>query len=155
MRKIVLFIQIFIVTIFAASFAKAQMPGDPQPPSLSAIQQFSPSKEISKLSEDLKQLYQTQSSALSRKQKPDIPNDGIIKYLQLKGDRVVIDVSFSGSESAATAELRKIGMEIKAVYGHLISGIIAISALPRLNQLLILNSPGRHITSLVKKSFGI
>ena len=81
MRTIVRFIQIFSVTIFTANLVKAQMPGDPQPPSLSAIQQISPSKEISKLSEDLKQLYQTQSSALSRqqKQKPEIPNDGIIK----------------------------------------------------------------------------
>jgi subtilisin family serine protease len=136
MRKIVHRLQIFTVFIFAASFAKAQMPGDPQPPSLSAIQQISPSKEISKLSEDLKQLYQTQTSALNRqqRQKPDFPNDGIIKYLQLKGDRVVIDVSFSGSESAAIAELKKMGMEIKAVFGHVISGIIAISALPAIES---------------------
>jgi hypothetical protein len=95
-------------------------------------------KTSSKLSPDLKKLYDNYGPNAKKvestlaKPVPSSPNGGTNKYMQIKGDRVVIDVTAKGDVNATKTELQKMGLEVKAVYGRVISGIIPISALPQI-----------------------
>jgi len=116
--------------------ANAQVKGDPAFSGV-ALQQTSP-KTPSVLSPDLKKLsttYQTPKTKAPQalaKPTPGTGTDYFNKYMQIKGDKVVIDVTAKEDLATAKAELQKLGATITATYGRVISAIIPIAALPQL-----------------------
>ena len=118
--------------------ASAQVKGDPAFSGV-AQQQTGP-KTPSVLSPDLKKLstsYQTQKTKAPQSLAKPIPGTGTStdyfnKYMQIKGDKVVIDVTAKEDLATAKAELQKLGATITATYGRVISAIIPIAALPQL-----------------------
>jgi len=121
------------IVLFTQSL-HAQVKGDP---AISGTpQQQLPAKVSSRLSPDLQRLYESQSGARTKiaesTKKPTLPNDGLTDYLQIRGDKVVVDVTVKGDLSTTRAELQKMGFQVKASYGRVISGLIPIGALPQL-----------------------
>ena len=66
--------------------------------------------------------------------KPGVSTDALSKYMQVKGDRVVIDVTIKENLSSARAELQAMGFKETAVFGRVISGTISVSALSKLES---------------------
>ncbi|HLK30730.1 MAG TPA: S8 family serine peptidase [Puia sp.] len=127
-----------LLILFCATTTHAQIKGNPSL-KVTTLQPPGTPKVSSKLSPDLKNLYDNSSSAQSNAKavqslgaKPLPPNNGLDKYMQIKGDKVVVDVTAKGDVNAAKTELQKMGFEVKAVFGRVISGIISISSLPQL-----------------------
>jgi hypothetical protein len=127
------------VCILVSSFAGAayaQVKGDPVfagVASLSEDLQKSPGR----LSPDLKKLSDNYTAsrtkeATSIKGSPVAGAGGSDRFMQIKGDRVVVDITVKDDMQSAKAELQKIGVKITASYGRVISGTIPISALPQL-----------------------
>ena len=116
--------------------ASAQIKGDPAFSGV-AQQQTSP-KTPSVLSPDLKKLsadYQTPKTKAPQALAKPIPGTGtdyFNKYMQIKGDKVVVDVTAKEDLATAKAELQKLGATITATYGRVISAIIPIASLPQL-----------------------
>lgn len=116
--------------------AHAQIKGDPAFSGV-AQQQTGP-KTPSVLSPDLKKLsstYQTQKTKAPQaltKPTPGTGTDYFNKYMQIKGDKVVVDVTAKEDIATAKAELQKLGATITATYGRVISAIIPIASLPQL-----------------------
>jgi len=111
----------------------AQKKGDPV--LQSAPQQPVIQKSNSVLSPALQKLYdntnpvrKTQPSA----EKSIVINDGLEKYLQIKGNGVVVDITVKENMAATKASLQQLGLKITGVYGRVISGIMPISDLPAL-----------------------
>ena len=122
------------VVCFSVSTVHAQVKGDPaftgtinQQPALSKIPTpLSP--ELKKLSDQ----YGPHAKVAESVAKPGPSTDALAKYMQIKGGNVVVDVTAKGDLSSARAELQKLGFKETAVFGRVISGSIAISALSQL-----------------------
>jgi subtilisin family serine protease len=116
--------------------ASAQINGDP---AFSGVVQQQPGpKTPSILSPDLKKLstaYQSQKTKSPQALARPIPGTGtndFNKYMQIKGDKVVVDITAKEDIATAKAELQKLGATITATYGRMISAIVPIAALPQL-----------------------
>ena len=136
MRKNLLSITLgILLALICTSPSNAQIKGNPVLKA-TTVQQLASPKISSRLSPDLKKLYDNSTlnaqKAISGLSKTIPNNDALNKYMQIKGDRVVVDITAKTDVNAAKTELQKIGLEVKAVYGRVISGIIPISALPQL-----------------------
>ena len=132
MRKILLSTVCVGIAVLSCVQSRAQIKGDPV---LRAAPQQQPvQKSPSRLSPALQKLYDNTIAARKAApgDKPVIPNDALDKYLQIKGDGVVVDITIKEDMAAAKAALLQLGLKITGVYGRVISGIIPISALPRL-----------------------
>ncbi|HVW62805.1 MAG TPA: S8 family serine peptidase [Puia sp.] len=122
------------VTLFSLTL-RAQVKGDPAANGTTPI--LIPPKISSKLSSDLKKLYDdngARAKAVQSTKKPTLPDDAMNAYLQIKGDKVVVDVTVKGDLQAARTELQKMGLQISATYGRVISGLMPITALPQLES---------------------
>ncbi len=64
--------------------------------------------------------------------RPSTPGNGLYKFIQMQGDRVLVDITIKGDPQAAKTELTKLGFITKASYGRMLSGSIPISALSKL-----------------------
>ncbi|HXB91161.1 MAG TPA: hypothetical protein VNU72_02685, partial [Puia sp.] len=129
---------IFMVMLSLLSFgiSYAQVKGDPVFGGVAAPP-ADMQKSSTRISPDLKKLYENFSSvrskAIESTGKPSPINAGSLnKYMQIRGDRVVVDVTIKDDLSAAKAELLKMGMTITGTFGRVISGTIAINSLPQL-----------------------
>jgi len=136
MKKNLLSIAIgsWALVLFSVKTVSAQVKGDPAF-SGAVIQQPGTAKPSSKLSPDLKKLsdqYGPHAKVAESVRKPTPSGDALTKYMQIKGDKVVVDVTVKEDLASARAELKKLGFQEKAVYGRVISGVIPISALPQL-----------------------
>jgi len=115
---------------------RAQVKGDPAV-STAAIDAGAVQKTPSKLSPELKKLsdsYGARAKVAQSTKPPVVADDGMAKYMQIKGDNVVVDVTVAGDVATAKAALQKLGFQFKAAYGRVISGLIPISALPQLES---------------------
>lgn len=116
-----------LVMLFAANTTQGQVSGNPRikkmPGAQPGIQ-----KSSSILSKDLISLYESKNPG-ARRAAGAGPGNGMNNLIQVKGDRVMLDVTFKGDEQKARAELRKLGFEIKAVYGRMISGSVPVTTL--------------------------
>ncbi len=124
--------------LFLLSFGSgyAQVKGNPVFGGVAAPP-FDMQKSPTRISPDLKKLYENYSSvrskAIESTGKPTPINaNSLNKYMQIRGDRVVVDVTIKDDMSAAKAELLKMGMTITGTFGRVISGTIAINSLPQL-----------------------
>jgi hypothetical protein len=129
-------VSVCILVLFSAGATYAQVKGDPVfggvAPTQSDLQ-----KSGTKLSPDLKKLYDNYATpktkqAESTKKSGPVGTSDLNKFMQIRGDRVVVDITVKEDIQSAKAELQKIGMTITASYGRVISGTISISALPQL-----------------------
>jgi subtilisin family serine protease len=122
---------------FSMGTVQAQVKGDPAFGGVAAPQ-ADLQKSPTKLSPDLKKLYDSYAapkSKIAESTKPSNPaanTTDFSRYMQIRGNSVVIDVTISDDLPSAKAELQKIGVTITAVYGRVISGTIPITALPQL-----------------------
>jgi subtilisin family serine protease len=147
MRKILLSATgVCMFVLFFASIANAQkkpqtkLPPQQQAPAV--LQQTGLSKTSSKLSPELKNLYEnygpnakkTESAKTNLAVKPVPSSNALNKYMQVKGDRVVVDITVKQDMATAKTALQKMGVQITAVFGRLISGTIPIASLPQLES---------------------
>src|SRR5258708_3695120 len=120
--------------LFSVSTVHAQVKGDPAFTG-TVNQQPGMPKTSTTLSPDLKKLsdqYGPHAKVAASVKKPTPSNDALAKYMQIKGDKVVIDITVKEDLRTALAELQKLGFQETAVFGRVISGTIPISALPQL-----------------------
>lgn len=133
MKRILLVAVCICAGIMCSLKMQAQVKGDPifnATPKQTKIQ-----KTDSKLSPELQKLYEKTTGARKAQvagEKPLVPNDAMNKYLQIKGDRVVVDITVKGDMTGTKAALQQLGLNITGVYGRVISGLIPIAALPQL-----------------------
>ncbi|MFT3932304.1 MAG: S8 family serine peptidase [Chitinophagaceae bacterium] len=135
MHKIILCTVCAGISFFLSTSVKAQIKGDPAfntVPKQPAFQKLN-----SSLSPELQKLYN--NSANARKaptgdEKPLFPNS-LDKYLQLKGDAVLVDITVKQDMAGTKSRLQQLGLTITGVYGRIISGLIPINALPQLNTM--------------------
>lgn len=133
-RKLLFLTLLASVTLFSLSL-HAQVKGDPEASGTTPI--LIPPKTSSKLSNDLKKLYEdkgARAKVVQSTRKPSLPEDAMNAYLQIRGDKIVVDVTVKGDIQAARTELQKIGLECRASYGRVISGLMPISSLPQLES---------------------
>jgi len=112
----------------------AQVTGDP--PFTGTLGTQAP-KTPSNLSQDLKDLSTTwqkpQNKIVQSFTKPIKSTDYFSKFMQIKGDRVVVDVTVKDDDIAtAKTELQQAGATITSVYGRVISAVVPIASLSRL-----------------------
>jgi subtilisin family serine protease len=135
MKKNLLQIAALVLFSITSISLHAQVKGDPAPSG--AVSDQAPRKTSSRLSSDLKKLYDdngARAKVVQSTKKPTQPEDAMNAYLQIKGDKVVVDVTVKGDVQAARAELVKMGFQVKASYGRVISGLIPIRSLPQLES---------------------
>jgi len=133
MKRILLVAVCACAGIMCSLKMQAQIKGDP---AFNATpQQTKIQKTDSKLSPELQKLYDKTTGARKAQvagEKPLVQNDAMNKYLQIKGDRVVVDITVKGDMTGTKAALQQLGLNITGVYGRVISGLIPITALPQL-----------------------
>jgi Subtilase family/Secretion system C-terminal sorting domain len=128
----------FCCLLSCSIMAQAQVPGNPKLPTPGkTILQVD--KTPTKLSPDLKTLAAKNNTAkiqdLSIQAKPVPATGGLDKYIQYRGGGVVVDISVKGNVNAAKADLQKNGFQVTGVYGRVISGIIPLSSIDKLENL--------------------
>ena len=127
---------LFLSLFFLPHTASAQVKGDPLFPGVA--DGTTVSKSASTLSPDLQRLVTTTTTTAKTKTtealtKPTPPGvSDFTRYMQIKGDRVVVDVTAKEDIGLAKAELQALGATITATYGRVISATIPISSLSRL-----------------------
>lgn len=116
------------------SALNAQIKGDPKLPV--KIEAGSIDKISSKLSPDLQKLKNNNSFKIQNESSaaPSAKNDALHKYLQIKGDKVLVDFTVKENMAQAKTDLQKMGVTITGVYGRVISGFVPISVLPQLEN---------------------
>lgn len=110
MKKHLLCLTLLGMLTFSFTFLQAQITGD--------------RVITSRLSWELKRLYGPH----------DQGDDPMAQYLQISGDKVVVEMSMTGDIQATRAELGKMGFKELGAYGRLISGLIPIGSLPQLES---------------------
>lgn len=135
MQKKLLFVIFTCAYLLPTIFSSAQVIGNPE---LKAARPplIDPNKSQSRLSDDLKRLYETNvgDKRLRSAEKPLPLNEGMEKLMQVKGNRVVVDITATGDVKATRAELERMGVKINAVFGRVISASIPIDLLPQLES---------------------
>jgi hypothetical protein len=111
----------FLFVLLFDNVTKAQISSNPQLESL-ATQQPQIEKSSSNVSNDLKILYDKHSANSNNadlQNKPVQPNVGMEKYLQIRGDKVLVDITVKEYNSKTRADLEKTGFKIFAAYDAL------------------------------------
>ncbi|HWK08241.1 MAG TPA: T9SS type A sorting domain-containing protein [Puia sp.] len=124
------------IVLFSVSTVHAQVKGDPAFTG-TISQPLAAPKTSTILSPELKKMsdqYGPHAKIAESVTKPVASSDALAKYMQIKGGNVVVDVTAKGDLASARAELQKLGFKESAVFGRVISGTIAISALSQLES---------------------
>jgi subtilisin family serine protease len=125
---------LLFLALLYSSVASAQIKGDPVFGGVAAQQDLQKTSSI--LSPDLKKLATAgpaPKTKIAQSLAKPAPGDNYFdKFMQIKGNKVVIDVTAKEDVATAKTALQKLGATITAVYGRVISAVITISALPQL-----------------------
>ncbi len=128
----------FCFLLSCSIMAQVQVPGNPKLQAPGAMI-LPVDKTPTKLSPELKNLAAKNNGAkiqsLSIQAKPVPTTGGLDKYIQYHGGGVVVDVSIKGNINTAKADLQKNGFQVTGVYGRVISGIIPLSSIDKLENL--------------------
>lgn len=116
------------MAFYASTTSFAQIKGDPQPSQ--KVQQPTEQKAVSKLSPDLKELHEKMKA--NAQYRAGGGSNTLQNYMQVKGDKVLVDFTARKNIETAKAELVKMGVIITATYGRVISGFVPINNLPKL-----------------------
>ena len=134
MKKLLLWTSTCVLLLFFVKSADAQIKGNPQFKT-NLLQQPAIPKTSSRLSPDLKKLYDNYGPNAKRVEsnaKAAPSSDAMNKYMQIRGDKVVVDITVKQDINTATIELKKMGLQITGVFGRVISGLMPISSIPQL-----------------------
>ena len=110
----------------------AQMEGNPRlnvQPTLPSTMK----KPSSKISEPLSKLYESYApSSLSAgtKPTPSLADMPMAKHMQIKGDRVLVDITVKEYNNKTRLQLENMGLKINAAYGRVVSGTVPITSIP-------------------------
>jgi hypothetical protein len=114
----------------------SQVPGNPRLDK-AIIPKSTTGKSSSRLSPDLRKLVlQSKSADITNLAKPssgDIGN-GLENLIQLYNGKVVIDATIAGDQAQARLQLEKAGAKITGTFGRIISALIPIESLPKLEE---------------------
>jgi hypothetical protein len=128
----------FCCFLSCSLMAQAQVPGNPKL-QMAGQTILQVDKTPTKLSPELKNLAAVNNGpkfqSLSIQAKPVAPTGGLDKYIQYQRGGVVVDISVKGNVNAAKADLQKNGFQVTGVYGRVISGVIPLSSLDKLENL--------------------
>ena len=112
---------------------QAQVKGDPSP--TGSIEASAVQKTSSRISPELKKLADNAGArnkiAQAVKPLPGVSED-FTQFLQIRGDKIVIDVTAKSDVASTKSELQKLGFQVKASFGRVISGLMPISNLSQL-----------------------
>lgn len=124
-----------VASIFLMNVLHAQIKGNPQ--LQGKVQQPSLQKISTKLSPGLQVLHDNTSFKIQNKSalSSDTKTDALQKYLQIKGDKVLVNFTIKDSAAATRVQLQKMGIIITGVYGRVISGFVPIAILPQLEAI--------------------
>jgi Subtilase family/Secretion system C-terminal sorting domain len=118
--------------------AQQQVPGNPKLQTQGQMI-LQVDKTPTKLSPELKNLAAVSNGpkfqSLSIQAKPVAPTGGLDKYIQYSRGGVVVDISVKGNVNTAKADLQKNGFQVTGVYGRVISGIIPLTSIDKLENL--------------------
>ncbi|MDQ3681855.1 MAG: hypothetical protein M3352_02130, partial [Bacteroidota bacterium] len=138
MRKNLHFsILFFVCILFSVQITLAQ---DERNPGLKTVPpgQAGTEKSSSKLSQELRNLYNSYLPSPQRvdaKAKPDVLNEGLNDLIQVIDNMVLVDITImEANDTKAKAELEKIGLKVNAMFGRVISGMMPIEDLPKLES---------------------
>jgi Subtilase family/Secretion system C-terminal sorting domain len=128
-------VSVCILLLFSVSATYAQVKGNPVFGGVAS--QADLQKSPTKLSPDLKKLYDSYAAPKTKaiestKPAPAGTAGNFNRFMQIRGDRVVVDITVKDDLKSAKAELQKMGVTITASYGRVISGTIPIAVLPQL-----------------------
>ncbi|MEJ0080570.1 MAG: hypothetical protein WDM78_06345 [Puia sp.] len=136
MKKFLLFL--FFGFLLGWNITNGQVPGNPKlkaNPSVALAVDKTPTKLSPELKKIAGQSSGPQIQSLSIQKKPVPANDALDKYMMYQGGGVVVDVSVKGDINAAKADLQKNGFRVTGVYGRIISGIVPVSSLGKMEAL--------------------
>lgn len=120
--------------LFFLTVSYAQIKGDPE--MMGEVKPVMDSHSSSKLSPSLKALHEKFTLKLQNKEgeKKGVADANLEKFMQLKGDNVLIDITAKSDINLTKKQLQKLGVTITAVYGRVISGYAPIKILPQLEN---------------------
>ena len=132
---------VLLSAALSPSLLHAQIKGDPPFSGVSA--NATVQKSTSTLSADLQQLAASPTIAKAKiaaavtrpaptTGKPTLITTPFSQFMQIRGDKVVVDITIKEDAASAKAELQQLGATVTAVYGRMISALVPISALPKL-----------------------
>ena len=113
----------------------AQVKGDPALPA--TAQTVHLQKTGSRLSPDLQKLADKAIGArkqMTAAEKAALPNDAMNRYMQFKGDRIIVDITIKDDMPAKVA-LQELGFQATGEYGRVISGFLPVASLSKLSSL--------------------
>jgi len=118
---------------FCAQSTNAQIKGDPAFNGAIGTQSQKTSSNLSQDLKDLSSNWQKPRTKIAQSfTQPTKSTEYFSKFMQIKGDKVVVDVTAKDDIATAKAELKKAGATIISVYGRMISALAPIATLPQL-----------------------
>ena len=119
------------IMLFFLTAGYAQIKGDPQ--MKGDVKPLADAKSSDKISPSLKNLHEkivlkTQNNA----DKKGGNSSDLEKFMQIKGDKVLVDFTAKGDVGVAKKRLQKMGVKVTNTYGRVISGYVPIKLLPLL-----------------------
>ncbi len=130
-----------ILILFSSLKTSAQVEGNPQLNVLPVPNQIV-QKSSSKLSASLTKLYESNATVsglkADAKLKPALPDQTLKKYMQISGDKVLVDITVNEFNKASRIKLESMGFKVNAVYGRVVSGTIPIASLPLFESLALI-----------------
>ena len=121
-----------VICLFSISAGYAQIKGNPQ--MKGKLQTLDVVKSSSKLSPALKSLNESPGILPQNRQSSKTSSNALQNFMQMKGDKVLVDFTAKDNINTAKIELQKAGVDITGVYGRVISGYIPIKALPQIES---------------------
>ncbi len=131
MRKGILIACCVVSGVLSVAKTQAQIKGDP-------IFNAKPQpllfrKSSSSVSPALQKLYEKTSGRIAGgAEKAARPDDGLSKYMQVAGDKIVVDITVKGDMSATKTILQQLGLQLTGQYGRMLSGYLPIASVPQL-----------------------
>lgn len=132
-RKLRAFFCTCVFGLAICGAAHAQIKGNPQLKGAKPLS-IDKTQKASKLSSDLRNLYNDVTNPSTARAKKSPARDSLYQMMQVRGDKIVVDITINGDAETARAELEKAGAEITGIYGRMISAIVPIRALPQLEK---------------------
>ena len=122
------------IVLFFLTASYAQIKGDPE--MKGAVKPLTDVKSSEKLSPSLKNLHE---KIILKIQQNSTDRQGgssadLEKFMQIKGDKVLVDFTAKGDIGVAKKQLQKMGVNVTNTYGRVISGYVPIKILPKLES---------------------
>ncbi len=118
------------IMLLSVNAGFSQIKGDPK--MQGKMQQLNIPKTSSKLSPALISLHEKSVPGFQNRANPNSIPDAMQNYMQVKGDKVLVDFTAKDDVNVTKTSLEKMGVRITGVYGRVISGYVPVTLLPQL-----------------------